>query len=169
MDGTEAMMAEVEGFAQVERAYLQRFVRGFDWRQFEEPSPRHRLSVPLERATVALVGTGGARTEEQPAFAVARRGDPSYRVIPAGAPPERLRFNHVGYNVRTAYADPDCVYPLALLRAYVDEGRIGRLAASAYSTMGYATQTDTLLDETGPAIARGLLAEGVDLAVLVPT
>ena len=161
-------MAEVEGFALVEREYLQRFIPGFDWRQFPEPSPRHRIAVPLEQATVALVGTVGARLESQPRFEAVREGDPSYRVFPSDTPADQLRFNHVGYNVRNAVADPDVVFPLALLRAYVGEGRIGRLAPHAYSTMGYATQTDVLLNETGPAIAQGLLAERVDLAFLVP-
>jgi hypothetical protein len=34
--------------------------------------------------------------------------------------------------------------------------------------MGYITQTEVLLEESGPAIARALTADGVDLAFLVP-
>ena len=163
-------MSEIEGFALLERAAVRRNVPGFDWRTFAAPSPRHRLAMPLTDATVGLVSTGGVRLADQPSFdVVSDEGDPSYRTIPRETPPGRLRFNHAGYDVRNAYADPDCVFPLRLLRQYADEGRIGGVAAHAYSLMGYITQTDVLLEETGPAIATALAADGVNLAFLVPT
>ena len=162
-------MDEVEGFALLERTAVRRSVPGFDWRRFPAPSPRHRLAVPLSRATVGLVSTSGARLADQQRFDTASDlGDPSYREIPAGTRLDRLRFNHAGYDVRNAYADPDCVFPLDLLRRYAAEGCIGGVAARAYSLMGYITQTDVLLEETGAAIARALAADGVDLAFLVP-
>ena len=163
-------MSQIDGFALLERAAVRRNVPGFDWRTFAAPSPRHRLAMPLTEATVGLVSTGGARLADQPSFdVVSDEGDPSYRTIPRETPPGRLRFNHAGYDVRNAYADPDCVFPLRLLRRYAEEGRIGGVAAHAYSLMGYITQTDVLLRETGPAIAAALAADGVNLAFLVPT
>lgn len=162
-------MNDVEGFALLERTAVRRSVPGFDWRPFATPSARHQLAIPLSDATVGLVSTSGVRVASQPAFdCVSDEGDPSYRVIPADTPTRRLRYNHAGYDVRNAYADPDCVFPLSLLRRYADEGKIGRVAARAYSLMGYITQTDVLLEETGPAIAEALAADGVDLAFLVP-
>ena len=161
-------MSEVEGFAIVERAWLQRLVPGFDWLQFGSPSTRNRLAVPLTEATIGLVSTSGARVGDQPPFNRSRRGDPSFREIPGGTEAGLLQFNHVGYDVRNAYADPDCVFPLDLLRRFADEGLIGAVAARAYSLMGYITQTDVLLEQTGPAIARAMTADGVDLAFLVP-
>lgn len=162
-------MSDVKGFARLEREAVRRNVPGFDWETFPAPSPRHRLAMPLSEATIALVSTSGARLANQPRFdVVSDEGDPSYRVIPANTPTDRLRFNHAGYDVRNAYADPDCVFPLSLLQRYAAEGRIGRVAARAYSLMGYITQTDVLLRETGPAIARAMTADGVDLAFLVP-
>ena len=163
-------MSQIDGFALLERAAVRRNVPGFDWRTFAAPSPRHRLAMPLTDATVGLVSTGGVRLADQPSFdVVSDEGDPSYRTIPRETPPGRLRFNHAGYDVRNAYADPDCVFPLRLLRRYAEEGRIGGVAAHAYSLMGYITQTDVLLRETGPAIAAALAADGVNLAFLVPT
>jgi D-proline reductase (dithiol) PrdB len=168
-DGEVVRVSEVEGFALLERTAVRQNVPGFDWRRFAAPSSRHRLTRPLSDATVALVSTSGARIASQPSFdVVSDEGDPSYRVIPADTPTHRLRFNHAGYDVRNAYADPDCVFPLPLLRRYAAEGRIGGVAARAYSLMGYITQTDVLLDETGPAIATKLAEDGVDLAFLVP-
>ena len=163
-------MTEIEGFAALERAAVRRNVPGFDWRTFTTASPRHRLEKPLSEATIGLISTSGARVADQPSFdVVSDEGDPSYRTIPRETPPGRLRFNHAGYDVRNAYADPDCVFPLRLLRRYAEEGRIGGVAAHAYSLMGYITQTDVLLEETGPAIATALAADGVNLAFLVPT
>jgi len=162
-------MNEVEGFALLERTAVQRNVPGFDWRRFSAPSPRHRLRIPLSDATIGLVSTCGARVADQPSFdVVSDEGDPTYPVIPADTPTRRLRFNHAGYDVRNAYADPDCVFPLGPLRRLAVEGLIGGVAARAYSLMGYITQTGVLLEETGPAIARAMTADGVDLAFLVP-
>ena len=160
---------DIEGFALLERTAVRRSVPEFEWRRFTTASSRHRLTMPLSDATVGLISTSGARVARQPSFDVASdEGDPSWRVIPADTPTHRLRFNHAGYDVRNAYADPDCVFPLSLLRRYADERRIGAVAARAYSLMGYITQTDVLLEETGPAIAAAMAADGVDLAFLVP-
>jgi hypothetical protein len=167
-DGHRGEQPAVEGFALLERETVRRLVRGFDWRRFAAPSPRHPVAVPLAEATIGLVSTSGARVAGQPSYVRSRRGDPSYRVIPSGTAVADLRFDHVGYDVRTAEADPDCVFPLPLLRRYAAEGRIGGVAARAYGLMGYITQTDVLLEETAPAIASALAADGVDLAFLVP-
>jgi D-proline reductase (dithiol) PrdB len=163
-----AEVTEVDGFAIIERAWLQRLVPGFDWRRFASPSTRHRLAVPLGEATIGLVSTCGAHLGDQAPFNRSRRGDPSFREIPADTEVGQLQFSHAGYDVRNAYADPDCVFPLDLLRRLADEGLIGGVAARAYSLMGYATQTEVLLEETGPALAQAMTADGVDLAFLVP-
>lgn len=162
-------MNDVNGFARLEREAVRRNMPGFDWEAFPAPSPRHRLAMPLSKATIALVSTSGARLPGQPRFdVVSNEGDPSYRVIPSNTATDRLRFNHAGYDIRNAYADPDCVFPLSLLQRYAAEGRIGKVADRAYSLMGYITQAELLLNETGPAIARAMTADDVDLAFLVP-
>jgi len=121
---------DIEGFALLERTAVRRSVPEFEWRRFTTASSRHRLTMPLSDATVGLISTSGARVARQPSFDVASdEGDPSWRVIPADTPTHRLRFNHAGYDVRNAYADPDCVFPLSLLRRYADERRIGAVAA----------------------------------------
>lgn len=162
-------MSEVEGFAILEREAVRGNVPDFDWRRFTTPSPRTRPAKPVGEWTIGLVSTSGARLASQHRFdTVSDVGDPSFREIPADAVVRQLRFNHAGYDVRSAYADPDCVFPLDLLRRLADEGLIGGVAARAYSLMGYITQTDVLLEETGPSIARAMTADGVDLAFLVP-
>ena len=154
------------GFAQVEYEFVRRVYPTFEWTVFDRPSPRNLLPLPLERARVALVGTAGAYVRGQQPFSLGSEGDPSFREIPADT--EEIRLAHVGYDVRRARRDPDVVFPLSLLRHLASEGVIGELAPRAFSFMGYIPDTRPLLQETGPAVARELLADAVDLALLVP-
>lgn len=159
---------QLVGFAAVEYAYVRRVsYPSFEWRSFDQPSPRHRLQRPIDTARVALVGTGGAYLPGQPGFSLGHDGDPSFREIPADA--ERIRLAHVGYDVPRARKDPDVVFPLALLRNLAAEGAIGELAPRAYSFMGYVPDAEPLLSDSGPQVARRLRADGVDLVLLVPT
>ena len=161
-------MGQYRGFAQVEYEYVrQRVYPPFDWTAFEEPSPSHRVERPLERSRIALVATAGAHLPEQPPFDLGKGGDSSYRELPADA--RELRFAHVGYDTRRADEDPDVVFPLSLLRRLAAEGEIGELAPRAFSFMGYIPETEPLLHQTGPEVARKLLADAVDLVLLVPS
>ena len=160
--------ARYSGFAQVELDHVRRVAYPtFDWTRFDEPSPRRRLERPVSRARVALVGTAGAFVRGQRPFSLGDEGDPSFREIPADA--EEIRLTHVGYDVARARRDPDVVFPLALLRALVREHRIGQLAQRGYSFMGYVPETEPLLTESGPEVARRLCSDEVDLVLLVPS
>lgn len=161
-------MTRYRGFAQVEYEYVrERVYAPFEWRTFEQPSPRRRLERPLAQARVALVATAGAHLPDQPRFELGKSGDSSYREIPADS--DELRFSHVGYDTRRAREDPDVVFPLSLLRRLAAEGEIGELAPRAFSFMGYVPEPDPLLHETGPEVAGKLLADAVDLVLLVPS
>lgn len=161
-------MRRYRGFAQVEYEYVRRRIYPtFDWTAFEEPSPSRRMERPPERLRIALVATAGAYLPEQPPFDLGKGGDSSYRELPADAP--ELRFAHVGYDTRRADEDPDVVFPLPLLRRLAVEGEIGELAPRAFSFMGYIPETEPLLHETGPDVAAKLLADAVDLVLLVPS
>ena len=161
-------MGHYRGFAQVEYEYVRgRVYEPFEWTTFEEPSPRRRLERPLERSRIALVATAGAHLPGQPAFDLGKGGDSSYRELPADT--DELRFSHVGYDTRRADEDPDVVFPLSLLRRLAAEGEIGELAPRAFSFMGYIPETEPLLHQTGPEVAGKLLADAVDLVLLVPS
>ena len=153
-------------FAQVEYEFVRQVYPTFEWTVFEQPSPRRPPALPLEQARVALVGTAGAYVRGQRPCSLGNEGDPTYREIPAET--EEICLAHVGYDVRRARRDPDVVFPLALLRRLAAEGTIGELAPRAFSFMGYIPDTRPLLQETGPAVARELLADAVDLVLLVP-
>lgn len=161
-------MARYRDFAQVEYEYVRgRVYEPFAWTTFEEPSPRRPLERPLSRSRVALVATAGAHLPDQPAFELGRSGDSSYRELPSDA--RELRFTHVGYDTRRAREDADVVFPLSLLRRLASEGEIGEVAPRAFSFMGYIPETEPLLRQTGPEVAGKLLADAVDLVLLVPS
>ncbi len=155
------------GFARVERDHVRAgSYPGFDWVAFAEPSRRRAPDVPLARARVALVSTAGAHLPEQPRFHLGVEGDHSYRELPAAT--EEVRLSHGGYDRRRAALDPDVVFPLELLRRLAGDGVIGEVAPRAFSFMGYIPDPQPLCDDTGPEVARKLLADAVDLALLVP-
>ena len=60
------------------------------------------------------------------------------------------------------------VFPLGLLRELAADGVIGEVGPMAYGFMGYIPETAPLLGETGPEVARALIGDAVDLALLVP-
>lgn len=161
-------MARYRGFAQVEYEHVRGHLRAsFDWVTFDEPSARRLPERPISRSRVALVATAGAHLPDQPAFVLGKEGDSSYRELPADA--SEFRLSHVGYDTRRASEDPDVVFPLSLLRRLAAEGEIGEVAPRAFSFMGYIPETGPLLRQTGPEVARKLLADAVDLVVLVPS
>jgi hypothetical protein len=145
--------------------------------------PFTRPARPPASARVALLTSSGhfvAGDDPAPlgvaqmtqAEAVARIDDflkeePVLSVIPAATPPAQLRVRHGGYDIRSALADPNVVFPLAHMRELAQEGRIGELAPQAYSFVGACAQLP-LLKRTGPQWVERLRADGVEAAVLVP-
>lgn len=146
----------------VTRAWLALGVRR------REPVAGARLDVPLSEARLGLVSTGGARAPDQRAFDTGKRGDASFRELPSATDPSELLFEHPHYDTSLAVADPDCVFPLRLLRRMAREGTIGEVAPTAVSMMGYVPLTRPLVEESAPAIGELMQGEAVDAALLCP-
>jgi D-proline reductase (dithiol) PrdB len=142
------------------------YLPDFDWACFDQPSQRVLPTRPLPQARIALVSTAGAHLPEQPPHHGGAKGDHTYRVIPVES--EQIRLHHPGYDVRLARKDPGVVFPLKLLRDMAAEGAIGEVAPRAFSFMGYIPYPGPLLTETGPEVADCLIADQVNLALLVP-
>ena len=123
---------------------------------------------PRREARVALLSTGGALAPGQEAFDTGKFGDATYRTIPADIPAGELRWAHPHYDTTLAAEDPDCIFPLRLLRELAAEGEIGSLAPTAYSMMGYAPVTRPVTEETAPAVGELMQGEEVDAALLCP-
>jgi D-proline reductase (dithiol) PrdB len=139
-----------------------------------DPVPWTPLPRPLGEATVALVSTAGlSMLADSPFDAEAERqnpwwGDPSYRVIPRTATEADIVVSHL--HIETAYLQEDLevALPLRLLAEAEAEGRIGRVAPSHYSFMGYLLDPAKFLEHSVPAMIERMRVEAVDAAVFVP-
>lgn len=128
------------------------------------------LQKPLRACRAALVTTGGVHlTDQQPFDMQDSRGDPSFRAIPADAPPERMMITHDYYDHRDAERDLNILLPLQLMRELAARRVIAGLA-TAYSFMGHIEppHVATLLQDTAPQVAGLLKQEEVDIALLTP-
>jgi D-proline reductase (dithiol) PrdB len=146
------------------------------WAAREKPGeiPFTPLTKPLRECTIALLSTAAvARNDDRPFDQEGERrdpwwGDPSFRVIPLGTTERDVRLYHLHIDPRFGEADLDVVLPMRRLAELADEGFVGRPADRHYSIMGYILEPTTLVEETAPAIADRMRADGVDAAALVP-
>jgi D-proline reductase (dithiol) PrdB len=134
---------------------------------FEPASTPCTRPRPLSEARVAIVTTAGLRSDGQLRW---RGGDESYHVLAGGA--RNLGLAHLAPSFdRSGYqADPNVVFPVDRLRELAGQGMIGSVAERHYSFMG--GQADHLLAtmrlDSGPAVARLLREDAVDVVLLTP-
>lgn len=132
------------------------------------------LRRPLEAATVALVSTAGISLQTDPPFdgEGERRnpwwGDPSHRVIPRSTTARDVVVGHLHVDGRYILEDLNVALPLERLADLERSGRIGRVAPSHYSFMGYLLDPSEFLAATVPAMIARMRDEGVDAAVFLP-
>lgn len=145
-------------------------LRAYRWRRID-PVPWTPLRKPLAESRLALVSSAAFVLPGQDEFDESvRGGDPSLRWIPGDADVTTLRethrsesFDHAGIR-----ADANLALPLDRGRELVERGRIGSLASKHVSFMGSLTATRRFTRDTVPGAARELVADGVDVALLVP-
>ena len=121
---------------------------------------------PLSESRLGLVASGGIYVAGQIAFHF--KDDTTYRRIPRDTPTRDLRATHFAYDLKGARSDPNVVFPIDVLRELVEEGVLGELAPQALTFMGGIYSSRRVRDELAPAMTADLLAQEVDLALLVP-
>lgn len=159
-------MGEIGEFSLVNRTFL----RAYRWRRID-PVPWTPLEKPLSDCRLALVSSAGFVTPGQSAFdGSIRGGDPSFRSIPSDFSAGDLidthrsdSFDHDGM-VR----DPNLAFPVDRARELVESGRIQSVGEEHISFMGSITAPGRLVRDTAPEIARRLLENQVNVALLVP-
>jgi D-proline reductase (dithiol) PrdB len=133
-----------------------------------DDAPFVRPSKPLRDCRVGIVTTAGLHLRgDRPFFS----GDQTYRAIPSNASTSQIVQSHssIGFD-RTAFMrDVNISLPIDRLRELVELGEIGSVASELFSFMGAARTPRTMERETGPEVARRLLADGVDVVLLTPT
>ena len=146
------------------------FLKAYPWRRID-PVPWTPLRQPLANSRLALVSSAGFVMPGDEPFDTSRRGgDPSFREIPADADPSSMvdshrsqTFDHAGMQ-----RDANLAFPLDRARELVASGRIASLAPLHLSFMGGITAPGRLTKQTAPAAVSRLVADGADVALLVP-
>jgi D-proline reductase (dithiol) PrdB len=134
-----------------------------------DAAPWTRLTRPLSESRLALVTTAGIHVRGDRPFT---GGDQSFRAISADTPPSEIVQSHasIGFD-RTAFQrDVNVVFPVDRLREFVSRGEVGSVGQTFFSFMGAQRPPyDRLLEETGPEVARRLLADEVEVVFLTGT
>lgn len=142
----------------------------YRWRRVT-PSPPAGLRVPVSQARVALVTSAGLIAPGDTPFDLDQRGgDTSWRTIATALDPAELSVHHRSdaFDRGPLAADVNVVFPLERLRALAGAGEIGDVAPRHLSFMGSITAPGRLVRESAPAAAAALVADQVDVALLVP-
>ena len=147
------------------------------WIKMEEPRPIPwtPLSKPLSECKVALISSGGiAMKDDRPFDQEGERqnpwwGDPSFRTIPKTASEKDVEIYHLHIKPDYAHQDINCLLPIHRLEELANNGKIGSVADTHYSLMGYLLQPEEMLEHSVPAIIQKLKDEDVDVVILVPS
>ncbi|MBI4241596.1 MAG: hypothetical protein HY613_07755 [Candidatus Rokubacteria bacterium] len=143
--------------------------KSYPWPTFAT-APWAPVSKPLSASRLAVVTTAGLYRPgvEAPFQSENPEGDWSFRALPREVDLKALAIGHLHFSHEVAEADMNTILPLERLAELEGNGVIGELAPTHYSTMGYVTRAADLAEETAPAIAAGMKAEAVDVALVIP-
>lgn len=149
---------------------LRLFLKAYRYRRVD-PVPWAPLRKPLSESRLALVSSAAFVAPGQAAFDESvRGGDWSFREIPSDVDPRTLvethrseSFSHEGIR-----RDPNLAFPIERMRELAREGRIGSVGPRFFSFMGSLTAVGRFQRDTAPEMARRLVEDGADAALLVP-
>jgi D-proline reductase (dithiol) PrdB len=140
-----------------------------------DPIPWAPVAKPLADSKLALLSTAGLSMKGDRPFDMdferknPTRGDPSWRALRADANSGSVEANHLHIDTGYIARDLNVALPLDRARELVAEGRLGALADTHYSTMGYqGNDTTSQQEQSAPEIADRMRSEEVDLALLAP-
>ena len=133
--------------------------------EFENPA--FNTPPPLKDARVAIVTS--AALSQTGGVSKWGQGDSHFETIPSAA--RDLELGHLSPNFDRAafHADINAVYPIDRLNELVEQGVIGSVAEYHYSFAG--NQPDSVSElrlDSGPACAKQMLDDGVDVVLLTP-
>lgn len=166
-------VAQFDDIELVERLFL----KGYPFSRYS-PRPDDPVAnavTPLRKALdtciVALVTTAGLSLPDQAPFDVTiKRGDSSFRELPADISPQLLEMNQRSwaFDQSGILRDRNLALPLDRLKEMQQRGEIGGVAPHHYSFMGSIAGPSKLIKESAPEVARRLKTEHVDVVLLTP-
>ncbi|EGO62620.1 D-proline reductase (dithiol) protein PrdB [Acetonema longum] len=121
------------------------------------------LPKPLRQCKVGFFSGCGVHLKSQEPYNTA--GDISYRLLPTNVSVKDMMITHGGFDNSDANKDVNAVMPLDRMHELAAEGFIGSVADHFIGYMGGGGNVQKFRDEIGPAIAKLLKEEGVDIAV----
>ncbi len=146
------------------------FLKGYRWRRID-PVPWADLPRPVTRCRVALITTAAlVPPGGEPFDGSVLGGDVSYRVIAGDADVATLQESHPSnsFDHGPLRQDANLGLPLDRLRELAADGVVGSVAPRHLSFQGSITAPGRLMKRTAPEAARLLVADAVDVALLVP-
>lgn len=146
---------------------------GFNWKIYNRPrntTAPQGSGIDLAHSRLALISTAGGylRDDQTPFDAENDLGDYTLRLFPSSTPFEAIAYAHTHYDHTAVEADPQVLLPLRHLENMVAGGKIGELAPSVISFMGYQPDVRRVVNELIPEIMAVAKAEKIDGALLVP-
>lgn len=166
-------MNRVDSFRYLDFA-TRKIMQAWMHREPERSIPWAPLRRPLSESRLCLISSAGVALRDDRPFDVDRErrdpwwGDPSYREIPASTRTGDVRLHHLHIDTRPGEEDLDCVLPLARAAELHAAGRLGDLAATHFSFMGYLLRPERFLEISVPAMIDRMRAENVEAVLLVP-
>ncbi len=137
-------------------------------------TPWTPMAKPLAECTVTLVSTAGIFMKDDVSFDYERErregtwGDPTHREIPRTAGQDDVEYSHLHVDTSFMAEDRNVSWPVDIFLDFEREGRIGALAETLYSIMGYIPNFNPLVKRTAPLMIEKMKEEGVDAAFLYP-
>jgi D-proline reductase (dithiol) PrdB len=119
----------------------------------------------LREATVAIVTSAGLM---RPGDEVWQEGESGFRVFDGDERNLIVGHQSTNFDRSGIAADLNVAYPLDRLDEMQTEGRIGAIATRHLSFTGPIMELSTLRIDTGPAAAKLLIDDGVDVVLLTP-
>lgn len=151
----------------ITRRYASLGYAPYRWYAADDEPPLTSPRKPLAESRLGVLTTSGCYVAGQKAFHY--KDDASIRLVPADVDAARLRFAHITENYLVdARRDPDCLVPVGALRRLREEGVVGALADEFVSCMGGIYSQRRVREELIPAIETAFVAQGVDVALLLP-
>lgn len=122
------------------------------------------VTKELKDMVVALVTAAGVHDKKDARFNLA--GDFTFRKVLDTTPTSDLMVSHGGYDNGDVNKDINCMFPIDRMHELAAEGFIKSIAPVHVGFMGGGGNQEKFQNETGPAIAELLKAEGVDAVLM---
>lgn len=137
-------------------------------------TPWTPMTKPLASCKVTLISTAGIFVKGDVSFDYERErregiwGDPTHREIPRTAGQGDVEYSHLHIDTGFLKKDRNVAWPVDIFLDYEKEGKIGRLADTLYSIMGYIPNFNPLVKQTAPKMIAKMKEEGVEAVFLYP-